>query len=97
MFENVLEQGSCYIIQNLLVAEKDNKFRGSNHDFKLTLMKTTTCMKTDCTNIPENYFDFVAFTTISVGVDDTFLIGQYLNLYIFFLFTIHSFHFFNTY
>ena len=76
-FEKILEVGSCYMIQNLLVALNDPKFKSTNHNFKLAFMRNTMCMKIDDGSIPQNVFKFVSFPEILSALNETYLIGKY--------------------
>lgn len=75
-FEALLEEGSTYSMENLLVSQNDLKLKTTTHKYKLTFMGNTKCNKTDVPNIPLNYFQFVPFTQILDGINQDFLIGK---------------------
>ncbi|KAL5069561.1 hypothetical protein RYX36_020448 [Vicia faba] len=71
-FDSNLEEGSCYIISNILVGLHDPKFIMTDHKYKINFIKTTSCTKIgDVPSIPKTYFKFVAFTQILTGLDQT--------------------------
>lgn len=78
VFESKLNDGSCYIIQNLVVVKNDSKFRVIDNKYKLHFMSSTKCILTQSPAIPINSFNFVDFATIFGGLDDKNLIGLYV-------------------
>ncbi|KAL5100152.1 hypothetical protein RYX36_004479, partial [Vicia faba] len=71
-FDSNLEEGSCYIISNILVGLHDPKFIMTDHKYKINFIKTISCTKIgDVPSIPTTYFKFVAFTQILTGLDQT--------------------------
>lgn len=76
-FELLIEEGSAYIMENLLVAWNEPKYKTTNHKFKLFFMGSTKCSKFEAGNIPTNFFDWVSFFNILAGRDDGILIGKY--------------------
>lgn len=78
-FEAVLEEGSTYCMENLLVAQTDLKYRTCKHKYKLSFMGSTKCIRTEAENIPINHFDFVFFADILHGIGGLNLIGRFQN------------------
>ncbi|TKY60913.1 Replication protein A 70 kDa DNA-binding subunit A [Spatholobus suberectus] len=72
-FQTTIEKGSAYLIENLLVAKTDPKFKATKHKYKLSFMKSTKCTKFETDSIPKTYFDFLPFTKILEGLDQGFL------------------------
>ncbi|MQL05458.1 DUF223 domain-containing protein, partial [Escherichia coli] len=73
-FENLVEEGSSYLIENFVVGKNDTKLRTTRHKFKLNFMGNTKCESSEADNIPTHSFSFQSFKLILDGMDDAFLI-----------------------
>ncbi|KAH1215660.1 hypothetical protein HKD37_13G036736 [Glycine soja] len=62
-FKTILEEGQTNVIENLLVAANDHKFRTTKHKFKLNFMGISECKKI-VEDILKYQFDFMIFPDI---------------------------------
>ena len=93
-YENLIEEGSAYLIENLLVANIDKRFKPTRHKYRLAFMKTTKCTKFDIDSIPKVYFEFWPFAKNRARNDLEFLFVLLYCTFIFLiLFWIHKYFF----
>lgn len=76
-FQPILQEGSAYLIDKLLVAANDLKFPSTSHKYKLNFMGITNCVVVEADQIPRNHFDFMSFAQIAVSPKDDILTGTF--------------------
>lgn len=76
------------MIENLLLAPTDPKFKTTKHKYKLNFMGSTKCRISDAVNIPLYHFEFVPFCEIFAGKDEGFFIGMSF-IYLFIIYCDH--------
>jgi hypothetical protein len=82
-FKAVVQEGSLYDVENVLVTHNDPKYQTTSHRFKLNLMDITKFIKVDESTIPFNHFDFVSFKDV-LGCDrEGRCVGWFQNLLLF--------------
>ncbi|KEH23882.1 PIF1-like helicase [Medicago truncatula] len=65
-----IEEGASYTIEKFLVQFNKEKFKPTNHKYKLTLIGSTIITKTSYDKIPANLFNFTKFQHIIGGTDN---------------------------
>jgi len=73
--ENV-EEGSVYVVENILVARNNPKFKIMSHKYKLNCMFSTYFIKIKDDHILINHFDFVSFNEILNSSNKDKIIGN---------------------
>lgn len=62
--KSLVEEGSCYEIENVLVTRNETKFRCTGHWFRLNLIDITRFTKIDCSDIAKYHYDFIPFKEV---------------------------------
>ncbi|KAJ1413701.1 Nucleic acid-binding, OB-fold [Sesbania bispinosa] len=73
-FENEFKEGSCYLIQNIMIAHNEGRFKTTSHKFKLSFMANTRVQQINCESFPINAYQFVPFDQINDGRPTNLLI-----------------------
>ncbi|KAL5127846.1 Replication protein A DNA-binding subunit C [Glycine soja] len=73
-YQGIQEEGATYIIQNILVAKINVKYKTTSHRFKLNFMGNTICSKIENEIIPKFQFNFMSFSDIlSSTIEDVLI------------------------
>lgn len=75
-FREKVESGSVYLLDKLMVAQNDFKFKKTSHKYKLSFMLDTKIERITAEEIPLNQFDFCDFHTILTSNKNEVFVGK---------------------
>jgi len=78
---SLVQDGSCYEIENVLVTHTEAKYKYSGHRFRLNLMDRTRFTKIDGGSIPQYHYDFVNFREVLDAPREDRHVGNKTNLH----------------
>jgi len=76
MIKEMVQEGSTYKIENVMVGFNDNAYKLTTHKYKIIMMGNSKFTKVNSTNIPKNVFDFIAFKDVLSSVQEEKIIGN---------------------
>ncbi|KAJ1435371.1 hypothetical protein SESBI_04874 [Sesbania bispinosa] len=81
LFENSINEGNVYMLENLSVALNSGKYKPIMHEFRMFFKRETRVTLVEDSSIPLYGFSFVPFVEIlNETKDDRRLVGEVLNL-----------------
>ncbi|KAJ1402374.1 hypothetical protein SESBI_28066 [Sesbania bispinosa] len=81
LFENSINEGNVYMLENLSVALNSGKYKPTMHEFRMFFKRETRITLVEDSSIPLYGFSFVPFVEIlNETKDDRRLVGEVLNL-----------------
>ncbi|KAJ1413129.1 hypothetical protein SESBI_19892 [Sesbania bispinosa] len=81
LFENSINEGNVYMLENLSVALNSGKYKPTMHEFRMFFKRETRVTLVEDSSIPLYGFSFVPFVEIlNETKDDRRLVGEVLNL-----------------